>query len=309
MKNKISFFGLVVLLPLAFLLLACTCSNRKNNAQEKDTVISPLFAFDFTLNDFTPKERVTFLDSLGYNGITFNVRNQKDLKKLKEYQNSVELLGNEDFTIPAVFYPMNLGVKEPERTKLWKSLLKQLSLTQSDLWVIVQFGKKDTLERNEIVQNFQQMADFADTLNLDVIIYPHFRTGIETAAEALSYIKEVNRKNLFLSFHLCHELRVGNGERINEAIREVAPFIKLASISGSNRKMKENPPRGYWDDAIKSLYKGDYNTVPYLKALVDNGYTGPVALHTFGLNEPVQEHFSKSKEMWDKMWAEILLRR
>jgi hypothetical protein len=88
---------------------------------------------------------------------------------------------------------------------------------------------------------------------------------------------------------------------MNEAIAEVAPYISLASISGANTIMDENTIPGYWDDAIKPLYKGDYDTSLFLKYLVQNGYKGPIALHTFGLKELISEHFSKSLNVWRKM--------
>ena len=92
---------------------------------------------------------------------------------------------------------------------------------------------------------------------------------------------------------------------MNEAIAEVSPFIKLASISGSNTIMEENTIPGYWDDAIKPLYKGDNNTTLFLRYLLQNGYKGPVALHTFGLKEPIDEHFGRSLETWRKMCVEV----
>ena len=79
----------------------------------------------------------------------------------------------------------------------------------------------------------------------------------------------------------------------------------MASISGADSIMIDNPPKAYWDDAIKPLYKGDFNTSHFLECLVNNGYKGPVALHTYGLKEPVDEHFSKSLARWQEMKQEL----
>jgi hypothetical protein len=84
----------------------------------------------------------------------------------------------------------------------------------------------------------------------------------------------------------------------------VAPYIKLASICGVDSQMQDDSLKG-WDDAIKPLYKGDYNTTLFLESLVRNGYNGPIALRTFGLKEPIDKHFRKSIETWKKICDEV----
>lgn len=261
------------------------------------------FVYDFTLEKMPVKNRVQFLDSVGYSGLTFPVNTPKDLEKLKEYQKMVQSQTNSRLKIPAVFFSFNPETKKA--TENWKKLADQLAGTKTDIWVIVGKGKTETFEREEVLQFFKDIADYCVPLKLKVVIYPHYNTYIESAKETIPYIKEAKRKNLFSSFHLCHELRAGNGARMNEAIAEVAPYIRLASISGADTEMKYDGAPGYWDDAIKPLYKGDYDTSLFLKYLVQNGYKGPIALHTFGLKEPINEHFSKSLETWRKMCVKV----
>ncbi len=295
-----------ILFLAILLVVACGHKQKKEKNSVSDiTVNYPLFSFDFTLDEKSIKDRVLFLDSIGFEGVTFSVRNEKDLEKLVKFQAALKFAKNKHFNIPVVFHALNPDVQEAKRDRMWKNLLNQLAVSKSDLWVIVSQGVKKSFMNHEIVQIFQEMADYADSLHLNIVIYPHDRTTIESASEALVFLKQADRKNLYLSFHLCHEIRAGNGDRINEAVAEVAPFIKYASISGSDRIMNENPPKGYWDDAIKPLYKGDFNTQKFLEALVNNGCNCPVALHTFGLKEPVDEHFSKSFSTWVDMVEKV----
>ena len=287
-------------------VVACANKQKKEKNSVSDITINyPLYSFDFTLEKKSIKDRVLFLDSIGFEGVTFSVRNEKDLEKLVNYQAALKFAKNKHFNIPVVFHALNPDVQKVKRDRMWKNLLNQLAVSKSDLWVIVNKGVKKSFLNHEIVQIFQEMADYADSLHLNIVIYPHDRTTIESASEALGFLKQADRKNLYLSFHLCHEIRAGNGDRINEAVAEVAPYIKYASISGSDRIMKENPPKGYWDDAIKPLYKGDFNTQIFFEALVENGCICPVVLHTFGLKEPVDEHFSKSFSAWEDMVEKV----
>jgi sugar phosphate isomerase/epimerase len=295
-------------LIFALLMLTCSCLlslGQRNNQTKESRVKNLLFVYDFTLEKKPVRERVKFLDSIGFQGVTFAVNTTKDIDRLTDYQKYVKSETAGRLKIPAVFYH-----HDPENKNagaVWKQLANQLSGTTTDIWVIVGKGKAE-IQKESIVEFFRQISDYADSLRLDVVIYPHDKTYIESASASLWYIRQASRKNLSTSFHLCHELRAGNGARMNEAIAEVAPYIKLASISGSNSKMDVNDTPGYWDDAIKPLYKGDYDTTGFLEQLLKNGYMGPIALHTFGLKEPVDEHFSKSLETWKRMVAEVSAR-
>ena len=293
-------------LIVAVLLVSVTCKTLQAGSSPKkrsNKVENLFFTYDFTLEKKSVKQRVRFLDSLGYQGVTFPVNTLKDIDKIKEYQKFVKSETNNRLKIPAVFFSYNPETKKDSAT--WKNIADQLAGTETDIWVIVGAGKTASFQREEVVRFFKGIADYCEPLHLKVVIYPHDKTFIQSAAESLPFLKSADRKNLYTSFHLCHEIRAGNGVRMNEAIAEVAPYIRLASICGANIQIDNVQTPGYWDDAIRPLYKGDYNTSLFLEYLIRNGYKGPVALHTFGLKEPVDEHFSKSLETWRKMSAEV----
>jgi len=275
---------------------------KRNPNNTKSGVSNLFFAYDFTLEKKSIKERVIFLDSLGYQGVTFAVNTVNDLFRIDEYQKYILSETNNRLKIPAVFYHHNLESKNND--EVWKQILNKLDGTKTDLWLIISGNSQDVKKREMVIQFLKKISDYADSIHLNVVIYPHHKTYIESASNALPYIKAAARKNLFLSFHLCHELRAGNGNRMNTAIAEVAPFLKLASISGSAIQMQDDSISG-WDDAIKPLYKGDYDTRQFLECLIKNGYNGPIALHTFGLKEPIDEHFRKSMEVWKKMCSKV----
>ena len=114
------------------------------------------------------------------------------------------------------------------------------------------------------------------------------------------------RKDLMLSFHLCHELRAGNGPTMGKAIQEVAPYIALASINGADTKMQADSIEG-WDDAIKPLYSGSYDTQNFLDELVKSGYKGPVVLHTFDIKEkPFDTFLLRSSRIYSEMLEKSL---
>jgi len=294
-----------IIVALFFMISCKSKTNLVNKDNDKSKIKNALIAFDFTLENKLIPERVRFLDSLGYVGVTFPVNKASDIAKIDSYQKATFKI-KDRFSIPAVFYAYNPKAKNSSET--WMAIANKLAGTKTDLWVIVSKPNNQIIEKEEVLAFFNQISDYAASLNVNVIIYPHDETFIESASEALWYVKQSKRKNLFLSFHLCHELRAGNGSKMNTVIAEVAPYVKLASICGADSVMLPNQIPGFWDDAIKPLYKGNYDSSILLECLVRNGYCGPIALHTFGLKEPIEEHFSKSIEKWNQMKSEVLKR-
>ena len=147
------------------------------------------------------------------------------------------------------------------------------------------------LKRNQVARVLKNAADQAKAAGVELVIYPHDNTFIESAEDALSYIKQLKHDNLFVSLHLCHEIRAGNGERLKEVAAKIKPYIRLASINGADKKYIDNTLD--WSRTIQPLGSGDYDASKLLQALSSIDYSGPVILHTFGLQKaPANHHHS-----------------
>lgn len=255
------------------------------------------YAYDFTMESMSCKQRIEFLDSLGYQGVLLPLNSVV----LKEYIDAIDIV-NKDFKIPSVYYHHQMDVSGAEQR--WKRHVEQVVGKNIDLLLIVNTQSGEEVPRAELEQFFRNITNYAAERDVNIVIYPHHGTLIECAADALPYVKAIDNNNLNLSFHLCHELLVGNGERMNKAVAEVAPYIKHASICGADLK-KDVKEYKIWGDLIKPLYKGNYDTSIFLSALIKNNYTGPIALHTFGLKEPVDEHYKKSMDAWKKISNDV----
>src|SRR5436305_2175112 len=57
------------------------------------------------------------------------------------------------------------------------------------------------------------LADLAAKYDLRVAIYPHKGTWTERIQDAIRLAEKVNRKNLGVTFNLCHCLMVGDEEK------------------------------------------------------------------------------------------------
>lgn len=291
--------GLFLML-IAFMMPAVAQQQKKGMAPPQ-ALPNPFFTYHFGLMDRPAEERVDVLQGLGFEGITYQVNVEKGLQWTDEYL-AVPAIAEEDFQIYAVYWVINNDPGEGFDSKFLHALCEKLAGKGTAIWVILR-GKPR--EDTQMVKVLGAMADVAAKYGLEVVIYPHDGDlhALETALHALQIIRMANRPNLKLSFHLCHEMRAGNGPRIAEAIREVAPYIALATISGSDQIVQDNSRD--WSDAIKPLDQGEYDTQSFLKALVEAGYRGPVGLHTFGIKESPEIHLARSMGVWNQMAKEV----
>ncbi len=259
----------------------------------------PLFVFDFELDQIPIPKRTSMLVDLGYSGVTFAMKNKDQIEKYKQYMATPEANAGQ-FSIPIVYFPYHFKNDPVKEDKLWKEVLKTPSL--KSLWVVlVNRGSNATPEQGR--ELLGSMADAAEKLGKDIVIYPHDNCLIESVEEAIPYIQDLKRPNIYLSMHSCHELRAGNGDRMLEVAIKAAPYLKFVSIAGSDVTMYSEGI-GAWGDAIKPLDEGDYDMTKFFSALHKIGYDDEVMLHTFGIKQDPKVHLKRSIEKWNEMHSE-----
>jgi sugar phosphate isomerase/epimerase/sugar lactone lactonase YvrE len=264
---------------------------------------SPLFVYDFELQKFSISERVAFLEKIGFKGITFPVNNLADLQKFDQY---VAATSTATFTIPTVFHSYNF-TEGNKNQQVWKTLTDKVKGKNIKMWLTfnVDTALLKKFDKEILIAKVKEMADYMAQSGVEMVIYPHDKTLIESMAQSVEIIKATGSKNVFTSFHLCHELRAGNAKNLLAIGRKYAPYIKLASISGADY-MAPYKHTGNWDDAIKPLYNGDFDTQEFIQVLAQIGYSGPTFLHTFGIKTPQpEEHLTKSLARWNEMNAKV----
>lgn len=273
---------------IVFGLLFCAVSTHAQKA-------APLFVYDFELKQYTIPQRVTFLDSLGFAGLTFPVNNNNDFATLNQYLEAVN--SNKKFSISAVFTSFSFAENNKNKD-VWRTLIDKIQGKNIKLWVIFNGG---TPTHQQLIDSIKTIAAYTQNAGVEMVIYPHDKTLISSMDSSVALIKETGLSNVFTSFHLCHELRAGNAKKLLEVGRRNAPYIKIATISGADYLVPyQHTPD--WSDAIKPLYKGDFDTQEFVQVLAQIGFTGPTFLHTFGIKEPSpQERLSKSLTKWNEM--------
>ncbi len=277
----------VLILAAVLVFTACspTAQNKKPN---------PLGSFDFDFERLgeTPAEQIAAMKTIGFSGATlrFNTKAQKDSFSL--YRDAA---ADQDFSIYAVHFGVKIKQDNSQNLSRIEALLEALQSAGSSLWLIL--NAEDELERSTILSFISEVADRASAKSVPFILYPHYSNLIESAEEALPYLEELGRDDIFVSVHLCHEIRAGNGDRIEEVVEKVGDRLRLPSISGADKEF-EPITRGDWTRTIQPLYQGDYDASRMIRALRKFAYQGPVILHTFGLQDEDADHHERSFDFY-----------
>ena len=275
-----TFSFIILILPVLF---SCTQKNIENSLS--------LYTYTFSMEKMSIPDQVKLADSLGYKGFTYTAWDPRIIMQLDTFFAQPEVQSGK-LHMAGVFWVYDLA---KPNDSVWTDLLPVLAEHKVPLWPI--FGPSNDPGAKQIVKDkLAAMCDSSARYGIEVVIYPHDGCYIESAEQALPYIKELNKNNLFLSLHLCHEIRAGNGKRIDEVVQNVGKYIRLVSISGADTIPCTDCPD--WSDSIKPLYEGDYNTSDVYNILKESGYTGPVILHTYGITEKPLTHLAGSMKVW-----------
>jgi sugar phosphate isomerase/epimerase len=112
----------------------------------------------------------------------------------------------------------------------------------------------------------------------------HLETGQEPADTLLTFIRDVERDNLFVNFDPANMILYGSGEPI-EALEKVGRYVH--SVHCKDAKWAANPGREW--GAEVALGEGDVGMENYLRTLDKIGYRGPLTIEREIPQEPERQ--------------------
>lgn len=240
------------------------------------------FAFDNGVGrgEWSPDEQAKTLAELGYAGIGYTGTDNLD-----ERRAAFEKLGLQVFNL---YVPCYVD-QDPPYAKELVQAMQQLKGTNVDLWLTVQGSANDD---TKAVQVIREIADHAAASGLRVALYPHTGFFVADIDDALRITTQVQRKNVGVTFNLCHELRAGNEARFNELLDKAAPHLFLVSINGADHE-------GDWDRLIRPLGDGEFDVFALLRKLQAIGYAGPIGLQCYAVKGDQTDNLRKSMAAWN----------
>ena len=251
----------------------------------------PVFVFNNAFNTRgTPYSEIAgLLAELGYDGIEH--REVDGIIQLKEE------LDRKDLKIFTDYVRIDLDAGDPYLRE-WKEVLPELAGTGLILWVHIhseQYGPSDRSADAEAVPILRELADLAAPHGIRIAIYPHAGFVAETPEDSYRLAELTGRENVGAVFNLCHYLKT-EGDRDPEAVIEkIMPRLIAVSLSGADSGETRNMG---WDQLIQPLGEGSYEVYPVVKALLDNGYRGPVGFQCYRIEGDPADFLQTSMQTW-----------
>lgn len=282
------------------ILLALTLSigmaARSAPAQEKPTAEKPtppavagpgpFFAFDNgTGRGSVPlEEQAKLLAELGYAGIGYTGCDQipEMLQALDKY----------NLRMFSIYVGANVGEQGPSYDPGLPAAIQALKGRDTLIWLTVQ-GQRDDQDQ-QAVKVVQDVADLAQAAGLRVALYPHVGFYVSSTDGALRLVLKADRKNLGVSFNLCHTLQLGQEARIPEILQAARPHLFVVSINGAEHE-------GGWDRLIQTLDRGAYDNFALLSLLQKLEYHGPVGLQCYNVPGDIRENLTRSMSAWKQL--------
>lgn len=248
--------------------------------------------FNFGIDQRTPKEQVELLTQLGYQGITTGIIGTGGGVEILRGYAAVPAIQSGKFKLYGILWWAKAA--EGYDPKWLDEMLVQAARMNAPLWVVV--DGKHLQELDATLKLLTSIATQCAQHKVQLVLYPHAGCVFQSTEEALDILKQLNRPEVKISLHLCHELKAGNAARLPEIVAKAAPQLALVSISGAKTKAINNPG---WADSIMPLDEGDFDLAPLVQALHKAHYQGPIVLHTYGITEKPEDHLARSIAWWN----------
>jgi len=254
---------------------------------------NPFFAFDNAAQDEkhkTAKEQVEMVRELGYAGI--GGRAGKGLKEM------LEELDKNDLRMFAVYLGANIDTDQKSYGPELKEAIELLKGSNSILWLFMQSKKLKPSQPEgdaRAVKIIREISDMAAEAGLRVALYPHHAFWLEKVEDAIRVSKIVDRKNVGVTFNLCHWLRTEDEKNMRSLIISAMPHLFVVSINGADSGGKD------WKQLIQTLDRGTFNIGRFLRTLKRAGYTGPIGFQGYGIGGDAYDNLRRTMDAWRKL--------
>ena len=240
-------------------------------------VPNPIFAMSYGFPDFSIEEQIDFLAGSGFDGIALHIWNDETFENLWRAQQKAQVTAGH-FKIFGLYMPVD--IQNSRHRELLSRVIDAVEAQSIPLWVTT---KNREVSESDIVAFYRELTREAAAKSVDIVIYPHDRHFILSAEGSLKIIRQVEADNLYTTLHLNHELRKGNGARLEAVVRNVMPYVKLASLSGANELGLYNQGSRDWSDVVQALTQTKFDVHIFYKLLQRYEYRGPVGYNNFGI--------------------------
>jgi sugar phosphate isomerase/epimerase len=277
---------------IILLILICSNSLLAQKVKNEFFALHNIIRGDSTYHTFD--KQVELVKSAGFDGIEIN--------QLESFDGMKMALDKHKFKGSYFYVKVKLG--EPIDVQL-ENAIKSLQGTNTIISPYILADKSSFLPNSpegnaEAVRLLQLISNWSKKAGLQVAIYPHLGFYVERTDHALELARKVNRKNVGLSFNLCHWLATTNStERANlkDHLKELKPYIKMVTISGANDVISQK--KSVFDDYILPLGTGSFDTYGLVEFMVKEiKYKNPIGVQCYNIKGNKPELIQHTKAVW-----------
>ncbi|NBB22003.1 TIM barrel protein [Runella sp. CRIBMP] len=283
------------LITIAFCALWTSIANGSFAQKVKNDffTLHNIIRGDSTYNTFD--KQVELVKKAGFDGIEIN--------QTQSFEGMKAALDKHRFT--SSYFYVRMELKEPYMDKRLEEYIQQLKGSKTIIapFIIADAARfkpsshgADTL----VVRVITQLSDWAQAAGLQVAIYPHYSFYVERTDHALALIKQINRKNVGLTFNLCHWLATTAAPermQLKSHLKELRPYLKMMTVCGAKDIMTQQ--KTIWDDYILPLGMGSFDTYGLLKYMVrDLRFKGPIGVQCYNIKGDKPQLVQNTITVW-----------
>ena len=250
---------------------------------------NPFFALDTATKDANHQSyesQARVLKELGYAGW-----GPSGTENVPEMLKALDAYGLKMF---ALYGGVNIDPDQPKYDPKLKDIIGALKGRDTILWVFVRSKrhKPSSSEGDErAVVVIREVADMAEKAGIRVALYPHVGFYVARVEDAVRLVGKVDRRNVGVTFNLCHWLSLDHGKNMEPLMKLAMPHLFLVTINGADYE-------GGWDRLIQPLGRGEFDVCGFLRVLGRLGYDGPIGFQGYGIKGDVRENLKASMEAW-----------
>jgi len=258
---------------------------------------SPLFGLAIGMHDarfHSPQAKAVLMDELGYAGMA-----HLGLDDVPETVAALEGLGLKLF---AVYTAINLDPDQPPYDPRMDELFRQLEGRETIVWLHTQGRHYKTSSPKgdaRAVKIIRHLADRAARYDLRLSLYPHAGLWMERVDDALRVARKVSRKNVGVTFNLCHWLKIERDTPYELLLQRAMPRLSVVTINGADREGRS------WKELIQTLDQGDFDLAGFLHVLDRLDYQGPVGLQCYGIHGDERANLARSMAAWRELTGRL----
>jgi len=262
---------------------------------------NPLFVFNNGVKDSTydtvEKQMQLLLDN-GYPGM--------EKQGLDNFDEVYQALQDNNLKLYTIYVNINLDNPDQPYDPQLEEVFKKIAGSDAMPWFFVtsqRFPPSSSECETLAVSIFQQVADLAQQYDIRVMLYPHLNCWIEKVEDAIRVARKVNRRNLGMTFNLCHYLAncykegLDPLQQLPELAKVALPHLFAISLNGADATPADT--KDIWASFIQPLGAGSFGTYAFLRTFLDLGFTGPVGLQCYSIDQDKAVHLNKSRQTWE----------